>query len=218
MHNIDHFMIAANDLAALSHHFTELTGVPVAPGGSHPDLGTHNTLIATTSDTYLELIAPNPELEARSDLREAIEGIETPQLHRIIALGDLDRFPAIVEAYRQVGVGAVVRPLSRRSATGEVLRWHLLMPAGRNELGIFAPLFIDWGTATHPSRSLPPAPCTVMGCRAVHPDPERISLLWQEIGFGLPVVEAPEARITLTLDTPNGLVEFESAEAGGAAK
>lgn len=211
MHNIDHFMIAANDLDRLSREFTEATGVPVAEGGSHPDLGTHNKLIATTSATYLELIAPSPALDARSDLREAIEHIEEPQLHRIIALGSLDRFPEIVEAYRRAGVAAVVRPLSRRSASGEVLRWHLLMPAGRNDYGVFAPLFIDWGTATHPSRSLPPAPCTVMGCRAGHPHSDGIAALWKEIGFDLPVVQAPQARITLTLDTPKGLVEFHSA-------
>jgi hypothetical protein len=211
MHDIDHFMIAANDLERLSQQFTDMTGVPVAQGGSHPDLGTHNALVATTSEMYLELIAPNPALEARSDLREAIEQIEVPQLHRIIVLGNLDQFPRIVEAYRRVGVGAVVRPLSRRSATGEVLRWHLLMPAGRNELGVFAPLFIDWGTATHPSRTLPAAPCTVMGCRAVHPDADKIAALWKEIGFDLPVTQAPQACITLTLDTPQGLVEFMSA-------
>lgn len=211
MSSIDHFMIAANDLDRLAAHFTETTGVPVAPGGSHADLGTRNKLIATTSEIYLELIAPDPALAKCSDLREAIEGIETPQLHRIIALSSLDRFPAIVEAYRRAGVPAEVKPLSRQSASGEMLHWHLLMPAGRNAYGVFAPLFIDWGTATHPSRSLPPAPCTVREVVARHTDPDAIRELWQSVGFDLPLQQGQESSIVLTIDTPQGPVEFESA-------
>lgn len=213
MHNIDHFMIAANDLARLSDHFTEVTGVPVAEGGSHPDLGTHNKLIATTSDVYLELIAPNPALEARSDLREEMEQIDALCLHRIIALGSLDRFPEIVEAYRRAGVPAVVRPLSRRAASGELLRWHLLMPASPNAFGALAPLFIDWGSATHPSRSLPPAPCTLVACQAGHPEPQRIKALWQAIGFDMPLAQEARPRVSITLDTPKGRVELRSAGA-----
>lgn len=211
MHNIDHFMIAASDLDRLSEYFTTVTGLPVAAGGSHPDLGTHNKLIATTTEVYLELIAPNPALNVNSDLREAIEQLEDPVLHRMIALGKLERFPAIVEAYERAGVPAVVRPLSRETASGEVLHWHLLMPAARNEFGIFAPLFIDWGTATHPSRSLPPAACTLAGCQAVHPEPERIQALWQDVGFDMPLAEDDEASLSILLDTPKGRVELRSA-------
>lgn len=211
MYNIDHFMIAANDLDRLGRRFTDITGVPVAEGGSHPDLGTHNKLIATTSEVYLELIAPNPALEARSDLREEIEQIEALRLHRIIAQGSLARFPAIVQAYERVGVPAVVRPLSRRAASGEILHWHLLMPASPNEFGVFAPLFIDWGTATHPSRSLPPAPCTLAACQASHPNPKRIRALWRDVGFDMPLSQAADAVIGIALDTPHGRVELTSA-------
>lgn len=211
MHNIDHFMIAASDLDRLSEYFTTVTGLPAAAGGSHPDLGTRNKLVATTTDVYLELIAPDPALNVNSDLREAIEQMEDPVLHRIIALGSLERFPAIADAYERAGVPAVVRPLSRETASGEVLHWHLLMPAARNEFGIFAPLFIDWGTATHPSRSLPPAACTLVGCQAAHPEPERIQALWQDIGFDMPLAEEDEPGLSILLDTPKGRVELRSA-------
>lgn len=213
MYNIDHFMIAANDLDRLSDYFSAATGIDPAPGGSHPDLGTHNRLIATTSQIYLELIAPNPALDSSSDLREGISKIDTSTLHRIIVRESLERFPAIVEAYRHAGVEATVRPLSRKAASGEVLRWHLLMPADGNAYGAFAPLFIDWGEATHPSSSLPAAPCTVVSCRASHPRPESVRALWKEIRFDLPVEEGPESRIEVLLDTPKGAVRFVSARA-----
>ena len=210
MHNIDHFMIAGNDLERLSEFFTTLTGIPVAAGGSHPDLGTHNKLVATTIEVYLELIAPNPALNVNSGLREVIEQMEDPAVHRMIVLGKLDDFPGIVRAYERAGVPAEVKPLSRATATGEVLHWHLLMPAARNEFGIFAPLFIDWGEATHPSRSLPPAPCTLVEVQAAHPETERVRALWGEIGFDMPLLEEDEPRLSILLDTPKGRVEMRS--------
>lgn len=212
MHNIDHFMIAANDLDRLNEQFTAMTGIAPAAGGSHPDLGTRNKLLATTSPVYLELIAPDPALNVSSGLREVIEQMEGPVLHRMIVLGNLKDFPGIVQAYERAGVEAEVKPLSRATASGEVLHWHLLMPAARNEFGIFAPLFIDWGQATHPSRSLPPAPCTLVECHAAHPKPERIQALWKEIGFDMPLAQESEPRMSILLDTPKGRVEIRSAQ------
>src|SRR5690606_32177273 len=156
-------------------------------GGSHAAWGTHNKLIATTSATYLELIAPNPAMEMRSPLREALENMTTPRLHRVIALASADRYSSIVSAYEKAGVPAVVTPLSRQTRSGETLRWQLLIPAEDNGYGIFAPLFIDWGSTTHPSRSLPPAPCTLMDCRAGHPHSKAIRHLWAAIGFDMPL-------------------------------
>ncbi len=210
MHNIDHFMIAANDLDRLSEHFTTITGVPAAEGGSHPDLGTRNMLVATSSQVYLELIAPDPALNVSSGLREVIEQMEDPVVHRMIVLGKLESFPGIVQAYERAGVAAEVKPLSRATASGEVLHWHLLMPAARNEFGIFAPLFIDWGEATHPSQSLPPAPCALAEVQAAHPEPERIRALWKDIGFDMPLVEEDEPRLSILLDTPKGRIEMRS--------
>lgn len=211
MHNIDHFMIAGGDLDRLSARFTSMTGIPATVGGSHPDLGTRNKLVATTSDVYLELIAPDPDLSVTSGLREVIAQMEEPVLHRVIVLGKLDDFPAIVHAYERAGVMAEIKPLTRVTASGDVLNWHLLMPAAQNELGIFAPLIIDWGRAAHPSRSLPPAPCTLVKCKAVHPDPERVRALWQGLGFELPITQAAAPRMSILLDTPKGRVEFCSS-------
>lgn len=150
-------------------------------------------------------------MNVSSGLREVIEQMEDPVVHRMIVRGKLQAFPDILRAYERAGVAADVKPLSRATATGEVLHWHLLMPAARNEFGIFAPLFIDWGDATHPSRSLPPAPCTLVACQAVHPEPERIRALWNEIGFDMPLGEGDEPRLSILLDTPKGRIEMRSS-------
>lgn len=116
MYNIDHFMIGANDLDELAQYFTDLTGLPVADGGSHEAWGTHNKLIATNSATYLELIAPNPAMEKRSPLREALEHMTEPKLHRVIAWASSDRF---LPSSRPMREPACLRWL-RRSAVKRV--------------------------------------------------------------------------------------------------
>lgn len=210
MYKIDHFMVAANNLDSLSRYFTELTGIPVANGGTHPDLGTHNKLIATDTDTYLELIAPNPASESRSPLRDVIEKIAQPRLHRIILQGQADHFPAIVEAYQRIGVATEVKSLSRQTDTGDTLRWQLLMPEAENNYGIFVPLFIDWGSAIHPTRSLPSAPCTLVACSAGHPQAQILQTVWDEIGFEMPLVLAEHPYLTVTLNTPKGQVNLQA--------
>ncbi|KAA0890836.1 VOC family protein [Pusillimonas sp. ANT_WB101] len=210
MYNIDHFMLAGNNLDSLSQYFTDLTGIPVASGGVHPDLGTHNKLVATSSDLYLELIAPNPTSDTRTGLRNVLEQMAQPHLHRFIVQSQAHHFPGILSAYQRVGVAAEVKHLSRQTASGETLRWQLLMPAAVNEYGIFAPLFIDWGTATHPARTLPSAPCSVVACSAGHPEPERLQALWDEIGFKMPLATAVDPYFTVTLDTPKGLVDLRA--------
>lgn len=206
MADIDHFMYACADFDLLVNSFRELTGIDPSPGGSHPDLGTRNKLIGTASSTYLELIAPDPGLARQSPLRQVLSSLAKPQLHRVIALGKSDDFPAIIQAYAVAGIQAEVRALSRINDAGDTLRWQLLMPEADNPYGIFAPLFIDWQDTAHPSTRLPAAPCTILGYEAGHPRPADIRALWDALGFDLPLIQADSAYMKVHLDTPKGKV------------
>lgn len=206
MADIDHFMYACADFDLLVDSFRELTGMDPSPGGSHPDLGTRNKLIGTASSTYLELIAPDPGLARQSPLRQVLSSLAKPQLHRVIALGKSDDFPAIIQAYAVAGIQAEVRALSRINDAGDTLRWQLLMPEADNPYGIFAPLFIDWQDTAHPSTRLPAAPCTILGYEAGHPRPADIRALWDALGFDLSLIQADSAYMKVHLDTPKGKV------------
>ena len=62
MHYIDHIVIGIHDLEKGIASIEDLTGVKPVYGGAHPSLGTHNALISLGNRTYLEILAPNPDV------------------------------------------------------------------------------------------------------------------------------------------------------------
>ncbi|CAN5618688.1 hypothetical protein BH24ACT15_BH24ACT15_39240 [soil metagenome] len=57
----DHFVFGADSLARGVDWFEALTGVRIPPGGAHPRMGTHNHVMATGADSFLEVIAIDPQ-------------------------------------------------------------------------------------------------------------------------------------------------------------
>ncbi len=206
--NIDHFMYAGPDLDVLSQGFAALTGVEAAPGGQHPQIGTHNRLIGSNGPMYLELIAPDPTSAARSDLRAGIAQLPRPCLHRFImdATGaDLDH---LVRVYAKVGISAQVHDMHRITPDGTTLRWRLLVP-DENRYGLFAPFFIDWLHTPHPCTRLAPA-FETLGIEAGHPGSEALRALWQDLAVPIPLHSADAPYLRLELKTRRGQVVLTS--------
>src|SRR6185295_9539157 len=59
----DHVLWGVPELGAGIAALAELTGVRAAPGGQHPDLGTHNAIAALGRKRFLEVLAPDPTLQ-----------------------------------------------------------------------------------------------------------------------------------------------------------
>ncbi|NHZ70412.1 MAG: VOC family protein, partial [Proteobacteria bacterium] len=57
---IDHLVFATPDLDQGTSYIEELLGVDAVAGGTHPDFGTHNSLVSLGHHTYLEIVAPDP--------------------------------------------------------------------------------------------------------------------------------------------------------------
>lgn len=209
MKPLDHFMYGGPDLDALTRGFASLTGIEAAAGGSHPTLGTRNCLVGTGSPVYLELIAPDPALSTRSPVREAIEQFPRPALHRFIVVCKAGDFDDLAQAYLEEGITAPVHDLQRRTPAGETLSWQLMIPEP-NDLGLFAPFFIDWQDTAHPSTRLAASGCTVAGCEAGHPEHARINRLYQRLGVDIDVLPADAPYMRVLLDTPRGRVALTS--------
>lgn len=62
---VDHLVVAAAGLDAGTAWLEAHLGVPLAPGGRHAAMGTHNRLLRLGPRLYLELIAIDPDAPAR---------------------------------------------------------------------------------------------------------------------------------------------------------
>ncbi len=61
MSKLDHLAIVAPTLEEGVAYVEKTLGVPMAAGGKHPEMGTHNRLLRLGDDIYLEVIAVDPE-------------------------------------------------------------------------------------------------------------------------------------------------------------
>lgn len=58
---LDHLVVCARDLAQGVAWFDDLSGIQIPAGGQHPLMATHNHLTALSENSFLEVIAIDPE-------------------------------------------------------------------------------------------------------------------------------------------------------------
>ena len=150
---IDHVVYLTHDLDRGCDQIEERLGVRPVPGGRHPAWGTHNAILSIGSETYLEVIARDPDL---------------PVPKRGVLFGDRALGPTVLpvtwalrcedlESARRaaaaagVGLGEIT-PGSRERSDGTLLEWQLTDPAAMPWGGV-VPFLISWGDSPHPAAS-----------------------------------------------------------------
>jgi hypothetical protein len=203
--HIDHLMFAASDLESGMDKVEELLGVRPAPGGQHQGFGTHNALLALGEKVYLEVIAPDPELEppARGLLPDFLE----PEPHLvtwIIRSGEIETLSReLTEAGYPTGK---VYPGRRETPDGTIIKWKLTDPYAM-PLGGAVPFLIDWGSSPHPCEQAPLGG-KLSGLRIEHPDPASVDEAMDVLSVKMDVRQAPNFNLVATIETPNGPVEL----------
>ncbi len=205
---VDHLIYAAPDLDAGVERLESILGVRAVPGGRHPGYGTRNALLALGPETYLEVLAPDPDgPEPERPRLFGIDRLDAPGLAAWVAKeSDLE---GRVEAADRRGVrlGEILSG-GRERPDGSVLAWRLTDPHVVLGDGI-VPFLIDWGTTESPARAAPKG-CTLLRLRAEHPDPARIGEMLLALGVELAVeVELGRApALIATIGTARGEVEL----------
>ena len=202
--NFDHLVYGVPDLPAGVEEFTAATGITPVRGGRHAGYGTANYLVGLGHGRYLEIIGVDPDAPDTPPRRFfGIDPVRPPGLLTwAIRTDDIDR---AVDAARHDGYdpGEPV-DMSRRTASGDLLRWRLT-PDTVDTTGGLVPFLIDWGGSTHPTRNRLPelglASLTLCG-----PDPSGTGRNLAALGVRIPVHDAPRPGMRAVLVTPSGTV------------
>lgn len=205
-HTVDHIVLGVNNLWFGMAQLKALTGVDPVIGGVHPSLGTHNALISLGDETYLELLAPNPDAAPASinamgrGYLQKIRSLRqiTPVLW---ALGstDLERTRNLLgDAGIELGAPA---PGSRRKPDGSLLAWQTaeLVSPGSDA----SPFFIQWTGPGTPADNTPKG-CTLS--RLSLAVDSQLRKMLQTLDVPVDFVEQGVAPISIELSCPTGLV------------
>lgn len=162
MLTFDHIAISARTLAEGVAHVETVLGVPLASGGQHPHMATHNRLLGL-GDLYLEVIAIDPDAPAPAWPRwfDLDNFTGPPRLTNwVAATSDL----AAALTCTLPGTGTPVA-LSRGP-----YRWQMAVPHdGKLPLNGAHPALIQWDGPHHPTQALPDAHIRLTRLTISHP-------------------------------------------------
>lgn len=166
---LDHLAVSCTGLAEGAAAIEAALGLPLAAGGQHPHMATHNRLLSLGPDLYLEVIAadpsqPRPAWPRWFDL-DRFSG--PPRLTNwICRTDDLDA----ELAHSPAGTGTPVA-LQRGD-----FRWRMAVPAS----GILPfdnrfPALIQWEGTAHPAPRLPDHGIRLAHLDITHPQADALS-------------------------------------------
>jgi hypothetical protein len=211
MNRLDHLVIAAASLQQGVDYVRTRLGVEIPKGGFHQTMATCNHVMQLGNETYLEVIAINPEAETppqprwfgldQAMMRAALEQqprlitwvMNTPDIHQLSANAGFD----------------IGRPtaLSRDN-----LNWEFaLTDDGRLLADGMLPYCIQWHSSPHPSQGMADPGCRLETLTIHHNRPQWLSTRLETIGAShLVQIEAlPDSEppyLSATIKTPTGTV------------
>jgi hypothetical protein len=199
MLRFDHLAVSCTTLDDGVAAVEAALGIPLAPGGQHAHMATHNRLL-NLGDLYLEVIAPDPSLPAPTWPRwfdlDAFTG--PPRLTNwVTACDDL----AAELALSPPGTG-----VPTQLARGD-FRWDMAIPAdGRLPHDGAFPALIHWHGPAHPAARLPDRGVRLLRFAITHPDADmlRAALAPRLHDDRITFVTGPEKSMQATFTTPFG--------------
>lgn len=203
MIRLDHILWAAPNLDAGTALIETLTGVTPLRGGSHPGLGTRNSLLALDEGCYFEIIAPDPAQNLTGTRGGRIAAQIQPGIMTFaINASDLSTFQSLA---RQEGL-SVNGPVAmhRSRPDGSRIDW-LILYLKDDRYGEAIPFVINWGETPHPSGTTPGG-CRLRSFAVLQPEPAALAQLFKRLAIPIAVMGAARSGFLAVLDTPRGEV------------
>ncbi|MFN4203468.1 MAG: VOC family protein [Tabrizicola sp.] len=195
---LDHLAVSALSLEEGADWVEQALGVPLAGGGRHPHMGTHNRLLSL-GDLYLEVIAIDPAAPKPGHPRwfdlDRFRG--PPRLTNWICRTD-DLDAALAKAPPGIGTATDLQ-------RGDY-RWRFAVPAtGRLPFDDSFPALIQWQGELHPARTLRDHGIRLTGLEITHPEARALRDALAGLSDPRVVVElGPYHALRATFSTPNG--------------
>jgi len=204
---IDHFAIGAHSLEQGLAAMAQKLGVDVPSGSKHVAMSTHNCVMQSGNESFLELIAIDPEAPDPGRTRWfTLDDPDTQQrlqkrpqaLCWVVGTDDLD---AVVSA-SPIDLGEIV--LFTRGERS----WRLTVPKdGSLPMNGLVPAFIEWSPGPHPSSAQQDLGVRLESVKLTHPDPAALEEILKTLGVDhLATIRSGETALAFELSTPNGLV------------
>jgi hypothetical protein len=206
---IDHLVVTAPNLAVGVDYVEQTLRCKMQPGGQHPRMGTHNALLRLGDQSYLEVIAIDPNAAPPQRPRwfelDTLAANSRPRLAGwVMRTDDIQG----VAQLSQLNVGPV-EEMSRGT-----LEWQITIPAdGRFVCDGIVPSVIQWKGETPPASRLPDSSVSLIQLEARHPQAGHINDWLTSAGFeGALNLQAPtdnsSIELNALLQTPSGVVRF----------
>jgi Glyoxalase-like domain len=195
---LDHIAISATTLEAGADWVERALGVPLAAGGKHPHMGTHNRLLSL-GDLYLEVIAIDPAAPKPAHPRwfdlDHFRG--PPRLTNWICRTD-DLDAALTRAPKGTGTAT---DLSRGD-----YRWRFAIPkTGKLPFDDCYPALIQWQGDLHPAKALRDHGIRLTGFQITHPKAPTLEAALKDLTDPRVTVSlGPYHALRATFDTPHG--------------
>ena len=207
---IDHFTLGTAALPQGQAALADVLGVTLPQGSKHDAMSTHNCVCQAGNESFMELIAIDPEAPDPGRIRwftlddpatQARIADRPRALCWVVNTSDLD---AVVAA-SSVDLGEVVH-FQRGDRT-----WRLTVPRdGSLPMGGLLPAFIEWSPGPHPSTSQQDLRLRLTKVKLRHPDPDQLRALLSELRVDhLAEVSAGSMALCFEVETANGLVTLD---------
>ena len=215
MNRLDHLVIAAETLQQGVDYIRSTLAVVIPKGGIHKTMGTHNHLMQLGNDTYIEVIAIDPQAVVPRHPRWF-------NLDDALMRESLQRQPRLITwvmntaDIKTVGHDSVFPIGIPTELSRDALSWQLgLTEDGRLLANGLVPYVIQWNTAQHPSGSMADMGCRLQSLEIFHNRPNWLHSVLTSMGadhlvsiHSLPDTEAP--YLSANIETPSGIVNINS--------
>ncbi|WP_255743931.1 VOC family protein [uncultured Aliiroseovarius sp.] len=199
---IDHLVVSSATLAEGVALIEDLLAVPMTGGGEHPLMGTHNALLSLGPETYLEVIAINPDAPAPDRARWFdLDYFTGPARLTNWAL----RVPDLQGALHRAPNGMGDAVALERGAYA----WDMAIPIdGRLPFSGCAPGLLSWKGA-QPAPDLADHGLRLAALEITHPEADALSVaLAPLVADGRITLHGGAPGLVAWLDTPRGMVEL----------